>query len=110
MRFYNNKTYGYGNWEFHKNDFKITKREIIVSISIIAILLMIGLVISNKIVEYQTDKDGAQYASLHAEYWVRENNTTTTKSYEKYMLRKDENGNWKILYWQLSEATDITDE
>lgn len=61
-------------------------------------------------VDYQTDKDGAQYASLHAEYWVRENNTTTTKSYEKYMLRKDENGNWKILYWQLSEATDIKDE
>lgn len=57
MRFYNNKTYGYKNWEFHKNDFKITKREIIVSISIIAILLMIGLAISNKIVEYQTDKN-----------------------------------------------------
>ena len=57
MRFYNNKTYGYRNWEFHKNDFEITKREVIVSISIIAILLMIGLVISNKIVEYQTDKN-----------------------------------------------------
>lgn len=56
MRF-NNKTYDYGNWKFHKNDFEITKREVIVSISIIAILLMIGLVISNKIVEYQTDKN-----------------------------------------------------
>lgn len=56
MRF-NNKTYDYGNWKFHKNDFEISKREVIVSISIIAILLMIGLVISNKIVEYQTDKN-----------------------------------------------------
>lgn len=56
MRF-NNKIYDYGNWKFHKNDFEITKREVIVSISIIAILLMIGLVISNKIVEYQTDKN-----------------------------------------------------
>ena len=56
MRF-NNKTYDYGNWKFHKNDFEITKREVIVSISIIVILLMIGLVISNKIVEYQTDKN-----------------------------------------------------
>ena len=57
MRFYNNKIYAYRNWKFHKNKFKITKREVIVSISIIAILLIIGLVISNKIVEYQTDKN-----------------------------------------------------
>lgn len=40
-------------------NFKITKREIraiIVSISIITVLLIVGFVISNKFVEYQTNK------------------------------------------------------
>lgn len=43
--------YGSG---YHK--FEITKREILVSISIVALLLIIGIVISNKIYALQTDK------------------------------------------------------
>ena len=39
------------------DDFEVTKREIIASISIIAILLLIGTLISNKISEYQIDKN-----------------------------------------------------
>lgn len=38
-------------------NFKITKREIIASISIIAIMLLIGVLISNKISEYYMDKN-----------------------------------------------------
>lgn len=39
------------------NDMEITKREIIASISIIALMLIIGFVISNQISEYQMDKN-----------------------------------------------------
>ena len=38
-------------------DFEITKREVLASISIVAILLLIGVLISGKIEEYQTDKN-----------------------------------------------------
>lgn len=38
-------------------DFEITKREILASISIVAIMLIIGLVISSKISEWQMDKN-----------------------------------------------------
>ena len=38
-------------------DFEITKREILASISIVAIMLIIGLVISSKISEWQLDKN-----------------------------------------------------
>ena len=39
------------------NDFEITKREVIASISIIAIMLLIGVLISTKISESQMDKN-----------------------------------------------------
>lgn len=39
------------------NDFEITKREVIASISIIAIMLLIGVLISTKISERQMDKN-----------------------------------------------------
>lgn len=40
-----------------KGSFEITKREVIASVSIIAIMLIAGLVISNKISEWQLDKN-----------------------------------------------------
>lgn len=43
--------------KFKFRDFEITKREILASISIVAIMLIIGLVISNKISEWQIDKN-----------------------------------------------------
>lgn len=44
-----------GRFDF--GDFEITKREILASISIIAIMLLIGILISSKISEYQLDKN-----------------------------------------------------
>lgn len=40
-----------------RNDFAITKREILASVSIAAIMLLIGILISSKISEYQMDKN-----------------------------------------------------
>lgn len=42
---------------FDFGDFEITKREIIASISIIAVMILIGVLISGKISEYQMDKN-----------------------------------------------------
>lgn len=44
-------------YRYNSHDFKITKREVIASISIIAILMLIGFLISGKITEYQMDKN-----------------------------------------------------
>ena len=51
------KRYSYKKREFDFGDFVITKREILVSISIIAVMLLIGVVISNKISEHQLDQN-----------------------------------------------------
>lgn len=42
---------------FDFGDFKITKREILASISIIAVLLLIGFIISGKISDHAMDKN-----------------------------------------------------
>ena len=42
---------------FDFGEFEITKREILASISIVALLLLIGILISSKISEYLTDKN-----------------------------------------------------
>ena len=47
------KKYGRRGWDF--GDFEITKREILVSVSIIAIMLLIGVLISGKISDAQLD-------------------------------------------------------
>ena len=51
-RYYNYKRRG-----FNFDGFTITKREIIASISIIAVMLLIGVLISSKISEHQMDKN-----------------------------------------------------
>ena len=50
------KKYGYKRG-FYFGDFEITKREIIASISIIAMMILIGVLISGKISEHQMDKN-----------------------------------------------------
>ena len=51
-------------------------------------------------VEYIVD-NGVQYAEINALYYLKEGSEAKrTKTYEKYTLRKDENGNWKILFWE----------
>ena len=47
---YRRKGFGFGNFE-------ITKREILASISIIAVMILIGVLISSKISEAQMDKN-----------------------------------------------------
>lgn len=47
--------YSYRNRGFDFGDFEITKREILASISIIAVMLLIGVLISSKISEHQLD-------------------------------------------------------
>lgn len=47
--------YSYGKRGFDFGDFEITKREILASVSIIAVMLLIGVLISSKISEHQLD-------------------------------------------------------
>lgn len=48
--------HGHRKRGFDFGDFEITKREILASVSIIAVMLLIGVLISGKISEYQMDK------------------------------------------------------
>lgn len=45
--------------------------------------------------------DGKQYAIVTAGYLMREKSSVVT-IYEDYTLRKDEDGMWKILFWDQS--------
>lgn len=47
----------YGRKGFDFSNFEITKREILASISIIAVMILFGILISSKISEYQMDKN-----------------------------------------------------
>jgi hypothetical protein len=49
--------YNYSKKSFDFGDFEITKREILASIFIIAVMLLIGVLISDKISEHQMDAD-----------------------------------------------------
>ena len=48
-------------------DFEITKREIIASITIIAVMLLIGVLISEKISDSQTDKNDMYNKAIHVD-------------------------------------------
>ena len=49
--------YSYRKSGFDFGDFEITKREILASVSIIAVMILIGVLISGKISEHQMDKN-----------------------------------------------------
>jgi hypothetical protein len=54
---------------------------------------------TNKEVTYQ--KTGSkQYASLQGYYHVKVNGKKSTTA-EEFLLRKDDDGNWRILGWEL---------
>ncbi|WP_167957835.1 DUF6715 family protein [Anaerosporobacter faecicola] len=55
-------------------------------------------------VEYYK-KEGKEYASIIATYTLKD--SEVTKTYQKYILRKDENGKWRILGWEITSPTDI---
>lgn len=52
-------------------------------------------------VEYYS-MDGSSYCIVTAEYFIRNSSGGLAKTYEDFMLRKDEFDNWKILGWQLT--------
>ncbi len=51
-------------------------------------------------VEYITFKD-RKYASIKVLYTIREG-TGLSRSYTRFMLRQDDLGRWKLLYWELA--------
>lgn len=59
-------------------------------------------------VEYYTE-DGQEYASISVKYYLNDKNGYG-KTYEDFMLRKDEEGRWKIVGWQVTSADSGEDE
>lgn len=55
-------------------------------------------------VEYWS-KEGKEYASIIASYTLKD--SEVVKTYEKYILRKDEQEKWRILGWQIASPTDL---
>lgn len=55
-------------------------------------------------VEYWT-KDDREYASIISSYTLKD--SEVVKTYEKYVLRKDDQGKWRILGWEISEPKDL---
>ena len=53
--------------------------------------------------------DGAECAKLSASYFMRSDDGTT-RSVQNYVLRKDSDGKWKILAFELAEGADEADE
>lgn len=51
---------------------------------------------------------GDDYARVDVKYYVRcEKEKQTIAVYEKYTLRKNDDGQWKILYWNLTDGKDM---
>lgn len=48
--------------------------------------------------------EGNEYARVSAAYVVREMGSAVT-IYQDYTLRKDEDGKWKILYWEVAKPS-----
>lgn len=64
-------------------------------------------VCDSKEVEYKK-VDGRECAYVVSRYFVREGNTYSNTS-QKYVLRKDEDGNWKILGFKMVEGESSDD-
>ena len=71
--------------EFRENNNKITEY----------------IIEDSKDIEYYT-KDDASYAIVTTAYFTRDK-SGASKTYEDYLLRKDKDGNWKILGRELTE-------
>ncbi len=75
------------------NDYKKSKRTIISS-----------AVAKSSSVTYWSKED-KEYASIIASYTLKD--SEVTKTYEKYILRKDDNDKWRILGWEIAPPTDL---
>ena len=47
--------------------------------------------------------NGRQYSSIELMYYLRQGDKLQS-SHTKFTLRKDDDGNWKILYWELVDS------
>lgn len=70
-----------------------------------------GIVVSGYTVSSSTDVeefelDGRKYARLYATYRLRQG-TEYIYSNEVFIMRKDEDGHWKILGWELLEEEEV---
>lgn len=70
----------------------------------------IGRVITDYVLEASSDVEydtveGQEYAIISVKYFLRDDKAGYSKTYEDYILRKDEKGRWKILGWQMTPAS-----
>lgn len=65
-------------------------------------------IVSEKIQEFadaeREVRGGFNFCNLLVSYFVKEDKGHKTTN-EKFYLREDENGRWKILFWELTDAT-----
>lgn len=67
-------------------------------------------VCSSNDVIYRKDKDNSEVAYVNTSYFIKEGKSYT-RTYEQYVLRKDDDGNWKILgYYQLEANPSESEE
>lgn len=52
-------------------------------------------------------KDGQEYAVAHLLFITTDKNTAYAESCEKFLLRKDSAGNWKIIGWELADPDSV---
>lgn len=52
-----------------------------------------------------SSKEDREYASIIASYTLKD--SEVTKTYQKYILRKDDNDKWRILGWEITQPTDL---
>ena len=67
--------------------------------------------VTNLQLDSQADRytvDKANMASIVAMFVIRDREGIK-KTYEKFILREDENGNWKILGWELTDPVEFPD-
>ena len=55
--------------------------------------------------EFLKDK-GKEYAIIDVAYFVHEDKKVI-KTMEKFTLRKDSEGKWKILFWEIGKVSDM---
>lgn len=54
-----------------------------------------------------TTLNGRQYASINLVYYIRQKGQQLQYSYTHFVLRRDEERRWKILYWELTSSEEI---
>ncbi len=74
---------------------------------------------NKKIVEYTIQRasdiemltdNGIQYARVKAVYYTAEDGAKRDKVYEQYTLRQNDEGQWKILFWEVIPETGVEGE